>query len=265
MVSLRTFVAPLLGLALCACGPAKTPSDPSSGGESTAGTSSSAEAASGEATKPSEAGGGEASGGEASGDEGTKTDAPKTDAPKAEEKESEATVLARDFLKSGGRRIGYSATKKMFAYPMEQRNERGFGLDVGFVGEDGAPRDRMRICQLGECEEHLDEKVKELMPKLTSRLESEGYIAIRGIGWPQGRDDLEVSTLSAKLKYTKGKFEMLREGKPAAAIRQVGNKRLPDTLFAIFIVPDSKFLGMLAPPGPEGKGLIQEFYLFKLP
>ena len=58
----------------------------------------------------------------------------------------------------------------------------------------------------------------------------------------------------------------LREGKPAAQIRQIGGKRLSaDTLFAIHVVPDSKFLGVLAPPGADAKGLLQEFYLVKLP
>lgn len=265
MLSLRTLIAPLILALLPACGPPKEATDPSAGAGDTSGASTEkkTDATPSDADKP--AAGGEGAEG-ATGD--AKTDAPKpgADKPAEEAKESESMVLARDFLKSGGRRIGYSATKKMFAFPMEQRTERGFGLDIQFVGEDGQPRDRTRVCQIGECEEHLDEIVKELLPKLAGRLESEGYIAIRGIGWPQERDELEVSTLSMKLKYTKGRFDSIKDGKTAGQLRQVGGKKLSaESPFAIFIVPDSKFLGVLAPPSGDAKGLVQDFFLFKLP
>jgi hypothetical protein len=174
--------------------------------------------------------------------------------------------LARDFLKTGGRRVGYSATKKAFAYPVEHRAERGFGLDVQFAGDDGRPRDMMRICQIGECEEHLDEIMKEMLPKLASRLEQDGYVSIRGIGWPQGRDELEVNSLTMKLKYTKGKLESLREGKPAARLTLLGGKRLDaPTLMAVFIIPDTQLLGAFAAPSGDAKGMVQDFYVFKLP
>jgi hypothetical protein len=69
-----------------------------------------------------------------------------------------------------------------------------------------------------------------------------------------------------KLKYTKGKIEALREGKPAARLTQAGTKRLDaPTLFAVFVVPDAKLLGVFAPPSGDAKGQVQEFYLFKLP
>jgi hypothetical protein len=69
-----------------------------------------------------------------------------------------------------------------------------------------------------------------------------------------------------KLKYTKGKLEGVREGKPAVALKQAGGKRIEaTTLLAIFIVPGGKLLGVLAPPGADAKGLVQEFYVFKLP
>jgi hypothetical protein len=248
---------------LPACGPPKEAADPTSGSSSATSTAGEGEgeAKSGEAkggeeaAKPSEAAGGEAA----------KPQEAKP-APAAQAEPSEAEVLARDFLKSGGRRIGYSESKKGFAYPLEQRSETGMGLDVQFAAEDGTPRDRVRVCQIGECEENLNDIVKELMPKLSARLQSEGYTAIRGIGWPQGRDELEVSTLSMKLKYTKGKLEALREGKPAVALKQAGGKRIDaTTLLAIFIVPGGKLLGVLAPPGADAKGLVQEFYVFKLP
>lgn len=260
MLSLRTLVASIVLAMLPGCGPPKDASDPTKESGDTGGAASS----SSPSPKPDDAAAKPVESGEAAAGEAPKSGGEKP-AP-AEVKESDAMVLARDFLKSGGRRIGYSATKKMFAFPMEQRSERGFGLDVSFVGEDGAEKSRTRVCQMGECEEHLDEIVKDLLPKLAERLEGEGYVAIRGIGWPQGRDDLEVSTLSMKLKYSKGRFEALREGKPAAAIRQAGGKKLStDTLFAIFVVPDSKLLGVLAPPSGDARGLVQEFFVFKLP
>jgi hypothetical protein len=186
--------------------------------------------------------------------------------PAEEGSTSDAATLARDFLKTGGRRIGYSASKKGFAYPVEQRQEKGFGLDIQFMGEDGKPRDAMRVCQIGECEEHLDEISKELLPKLAKRLEDDGYVAIRGIGWPQGRDELEVSLLGMKLKYTKGKLEALREGKPAARLNVAGGKRLDSPgLLAVFVVPDSKVLAAFGTPADTKGGLVQDFYVFKLP
>src|SRR4029078_202910 len=100
---------------------------------------------------------------------------------------SESEDLARDILKGGGRRIGHSATKKAFAYPAETRRGDSFTLDVRFLGEDGNPKDAMRVCQLGECAEHLDEILsKGFLTKLATRLESEGYVAIRGIRWARG-------------------------------------------------------------------------------
>lgn len=178
----------------------------------------------------------------------------------------ESEILARDFLKSGGRRIGYSATKKGFAYPLERRQDNGFSLDIQFTGEDGHPRDVMRVCQFGECEERLDEIIKELLPKLAARLEADSYVAVRGIGWPSGRDELEVSSLGMKLRYRKGRLEALREGKPPAFLAGVSTKKLDaPALQAIFLIPDSKLLGVSAAPGGDAKGLVQDFYVFKLP
>lgn len=254
------YIAPVLIAFGAGCGPsseAKPPPQPDS--ESGSQESSIPVKSSG---GTQEAGGGEAGEAKPSGGEDTK---PSGDA-KPEAEASEAATLARDFLKTGGRRIGYSASKKAFAYPMERRSETGFGLDIQFMGADGQAKDAMRICQIGECEEHLDELAKELMPKLTARLEQDEYVSIRGIGWPQGRDELEVNSLTMKLKYTKGKIEALREGKPAARLQQAGSKRLDaQTLFAVFVVPDSKLLGVLAPPSGDAKGLVQDFYIFKLP
>ena len=163
-------VAPVLIVFAAGCGPsseAKPPPQPEGESGSTSSTS--------EASGDGSAGGGDAKpagGGDAkpAGGGGAKADAP------AEAPASEAAALARDFLKTGGRRIGYSASKKAFAYPVERRTETGFGLDIQFMGADGQPKDSMRVCQIGECEEHLDELAKELLPKLTSRLEHRNHL-----------------------------------------------------------------------------------------
>src|SRR5262245_50753965 len=67
---------------------------------------------------------------------------------------SESESLARDIVKSGGRRIGYSATKKSWVHPQSRRTGESTSLDVVFTDEEGRPKDVMRICQAGECDEH---------------------------------------------------------------------------------------------------------------
>ena len=77
----------------------------------------------------------------------------------------------------------------------------GFSLDIQFTGEDGSPRDTLRVCQPGECEDRLDELLKSFLPTLTERLERDGFTPLRAIGWQGGSNELEVSTLSAKLHF----------------------------------------------------------------
>jgi hypothetical protein len=180
------------------------------------------------------------------------------DAPSSAGPASETEVLARDFLKSGGRRIGYSATKKGFAYPQEQRRPDGFRLDILFTDEDGRKRDVMEVCDFVVCAEGLDEIAKTLVPKLAGKLESDGYVAIRGIGWPSNRDELEVGSLGMKLKLSGGRLEGLREGKPPATLG-----RVPQELLAIFVVPDAKRLAIFTKP--SSGGMVQEFHVLKLP
>jgi hypothetical protein len=165
---------------------------------------------------------------EGGGDTTEKTDGSAQTPAEAKPKEpaktaSETETLARDIVKTSGRRIGFSAAKKMFAVPNEKRTETNFGLDVFFYGDDGANRDPMRICQPGECEEHLSEKLDELLPKLVQKLDEGGYVNVRGIGWPDGRDELEVSSLGMKLKFRSGRLEGLREGKPPVVFQVAGH------------------------------------------
>jgi hypothetical protein len=178
---------------------------------------------------------------------------------------SEAATLARELAKSGGRRIGYSASKKAFAHPVERHIQNGFSLDIQFTGEDGSPRDTMRICQPGECEDRLDEMLKAFLPKLTERLEHDGFTTMRAIGWPGGGDELEVSSLGAKLHYEKGRLTKVTTGKPGVALSKLGGPRFDSAPEAVFVVPGGKLLAVFAKPSGDAKGLVQELHVFKLP
>jgi hypothetical protein len=233
-----TLVFALVLAALPACGSTPAPATPDAVPEPSA------------AEEPAAAEGAPA--GDAAEPAGQAAAAPEGAAP------SEAEDLARDFVKKGGRRIGYSASKKSFAYPLEQRRADGFRLDVIFTDEEGRKKDVLQICDFVECAEKLDELAKALIPKLASRLEGDGYVAIRGIGWPSGRDELEVGTLGMKLRYSNGRLEALREGKPAVTLGQVKSQEL----LAVFVIPDVKRLGVFA---KSGGSAVQDFHVVKLP
>lgn len=177
---------------------------------------------------------------------------------------SETETLAKEIVKGGGRRIGFSAAKKMFAVPNEKRTETNFGLDVFFYGEDGANRDPIRVCQMGECEEHLSEKLDEVLPKIVQKLDEGGYVSVRGIGWPDGRDELEVSSLGMKLKFKSGRLEGLREGKPAVTFQVAGGRLDVAEIKAIYLPTDSKIMGLFGKPA-KSTGSVQQFYVLKIP
>lgn len=184
------------------------------------------------------------------------------ESPKPAQAESPAETLARDVIKSGGRRIGWSASKKRFVVPIEMRNDGGRGLDVRFYDDDGTQRENQRVCQPGECEERLNEIAKELIPKLAARFESEGYEAVSSIGWPSGRDEIDVGSLELKLRYAKGKLSAVREKKPPVALRVGGGKGpKAEALSALYPVPAAKLVGAFAPADKN----VQEFFVFKLP
>ena len=184
--------------------------------------------------------------------------APVADAPPAAD-EKDAMTLARDLLKSGGRRIGWSSAKKGFVIPQMRRNGQTASLDIVFTDDGGHQRDILRICQPGECEEQLTAKSKEALPKLVERLDSEGYVSVRAIGWPSDRDELDVSSLHMKLKLSHGKLEGVREGKPAAKIGVVK----PSKLLAIYPVLDAKKMGVFS--SEEGEDQNQTFSVLPLP
>jgi len=242
---------------LSGCGPSKEPETPA-GGEQ---TETATQTGGSEAEKPTDMGAGEPAkpeGGEA--EKPAEAAATKEPAKPA----SEVDTLARDLVKSGGRRIGWSASKKMFAVPNEKRTGESFSIEILFYGEDGQSRDPMRICQPGECEERLDEILKELLPKLSAKLEEGGYVTLRSIGWPEGRDELEVSSLGMKLRFDKGRVEGVKEGKPKVQLAVAGGRMDAASLKAIFLPPDSKLVGVFATPTKQ-TGIVQTFHVLKLP
>lgn len=224
--------------------------DDSSAGKSEGSGDSEAKAEGGGEGDAKASGGGETSG-----------DAKPKEPAKAE---SETEALAKEIVKGGGRRIGFSASKKMFAVPNEKRNETNFGLDVFFYGEDGANRDPIRVCQQGECEEHLNEKLPEVLPKIVQKLDEGAYVSVRGIGWPDGRDELEVSSLGMKLKFKSGRLEGLREGKPPVVFQVQGGRLDIAEIKAIYIPTDSKLMGLFGKPS-RPTGSVQSFYVLKIP
>lgn len=196
----------------------------------------------------------------ASSSDAAPTASPGATGPAASSSPSE--VLARDLIKAGGRRIGYSASKKRFLVPIEIRSEGGRGLDLRLFDSEGQPREIERVCQPGECEEHLDEIAKDLIPKLAARLEKEGYETVYSVGWPSGRDEIDVASLNARLRYEKGRLLTVREKKPAVSLRALGGRAPKATsLSAVFPVPTEKLLGAFVAEGAA----IQEFFVFKLP
>ncbi len=178
---------------------------------------------------------------------------------------SDSDTLARDLLKSGGRRIGYSESKG-FVYPIEKRTPASFGLNLYFLSLDGQKKEPLQICQIGECEEKLDEAIKVELPKLAARISGDGYSAIRGVGWPPGSDELELAGVGLKLKYGKGNLSAIRKGKPNATLSQVGGKRIDaPAIQAVFIVPGGKLLGVYSAPKGDPSGPAEDFYVFKMP
>jgi hypothetical protein len=180
---------------------------------------------------------------------GSKPEAAKA-APEAEASPVEA--LARDLVKAGGRRIGWSASKKRFVVPVDFRTDGGRGLDLRFYDDDGAQREILRVCQPGECEERLDEMIKELLPKLSARLDKEGFESVASVGWPSGRDEIDVGTLQAKLRQERGRISLVRE-KKATPLRGHAPK---GEISAVYPVPSAKLLGVVAE---------REFVVLKLP
>jgi hypothetical protein len=163
-------------------------------------------------------------------------------------------TLARDLLKSGGRRIAWSASKKRFVVPVEQRADGGRGLNLHFYDDEGNQREILKVCQPGECEDRLDELVKDLLPKLAARLSSEGFEAVSSVGWPSGQDEIEVGTLNAKLRQDKGGRISIVRDKKATPLRAMGG-RTKGEISAVYPVSSAKLMGVLA----------GEFSVVKLP
>jgi hypothetical protein len=216
-----------LALALAACGPAAPANAPEPGKDSEPAASAAADA---------------------------KSAAPEAAKPDTAKEDSPAEALARDLLKAGGRRIAWSASKKRFIVPTDARAEGGRGLDLRFYDDEGQQRDIQRVCQPGECEERLDEIVKQMIPTLAARLDKEGFEAISSVGWPSGRDEIEVGTLNAKLKNDRGKLAIVRE-KKTTALKASGGHAPKGEVSVVYPIPSAKLLGVVA----------GDFFVFKLP
>jgi hypothetical protein len=183
-----------------------------------------------------------------------KSAAPEAAKPEAAKEDSPSETLARDLLKAGGRRIAWSASKKRFIVPTDARVENGRGLDLRFYDDEGQQRDIQRVCQPGECEERLDEIVKQMIPTLAARLDREGFEGISSVGWPQGRDEIELGTLNAKLRNERGKLALVRE-KKTTPLKALGGHAPKGDISVVYPVPAAKLLGVVA----------GEFFVFKLP
>jgi hypothetical protein len=171
----------------------------------------------------------------------------------AAEASSPADSLARDLVKAGGRRIAFSASKKRFLVPVDQRAGDGRGLNLYLYDDEGGQREIVKVCQPGECEEHLDEIVKDLLPKLSARLQSEGFEAVSAVGWPEGRDEIDVATLQVRLKQDRGRLSLV-SGKKSTPLRTLGHAPA-GTISAVYPIPSAKLLAVQA----------GGFFLFKLP
>ncbi len=218
----------LLAASISACGPARPPESPEAAKEAPSADPAASASAAPDTAKP-----------------------PPAEAPAAEASPSEA--LARELLKAGGRRIGWSSSKKRFVLPVDFRADGGRGLDLRFYDDQGAQREILRVCQPGECEERLDEIVKEMLPKLAGRLDKEGFEAVTSIGWPSGSDGIQVSALEAKLRWAGGKLTLV--GKKTTPLRPLGGRGPKGDLEAVYAVPSAKLLAVLA----------GELFVFKLP
>lgn len=171
----------------------------------------------------------------------------------AAEASSPADSLARDLVKAGGRRIAFSASKKRFLVPVDQRAGDVRGLNLILYDDEGGQREVVKVCQPGECEEHLDEIAKDLLPKLSARLSSEGFEAVSAVGWPSGQDEMEVATLQLRLRQDRGRLSVVH-GKKSTPLRTVGHAPAGE-ITAVYPIPSAKLLAVQA----------GGFFLFKLP
>ncbi len=171
---------------------------------------------------------------------------------------SPAESLAHDLFKAGGRRIGWSASKKRFIVPVEVRTSTGRSLDLRVYDDEAQQREIQQVCQLGECEDRLDELAREKLPKLLAFLDQNGFEAVGAIGWPSGRDEIDVGTLGGKLRYEKGRLSLAVDKKVVPLHPQGGRAPRAATISAVYPVPAAKLLGAVF----EGD---KEFYVFKLP
>jgi hypothetical protein len=189
---------------------------------------------------------------------GDLADAPADDPAAGGQAETAEQELARYLIKRPGRRVGYSSQKKSFAITRERVSADGFTVDVAFTDKNGKETDVVRICDPSECDEMLNELAKQKIPALADRFARDGYVAVRAVGWPSGRGELEVGSIDAKLVLEGRRLNALREGKPAANLGTLPASA--PALLAIFAIPDDGLLGLYAAADENGANM--EFLVF---
>lgn len=235
--------ATLLAVGLVACGASKSPSD-EAGPDDAPPPSRSAEVAPDGAAGDS----GAAAGGDATAKPETKPDSGGERPPMEQ--------LARDMIKTG-RKIGWSASKRVFAYGMPWSAGPGRGMRVDFQAEDGKIETH-EVCKPGECEQSMDDDMARELPAIAAKLGAGDFQPVWGNGWAPDQPELELRSAGLKLAFDKGRLSLV-DGKSKKALGSAPGKSAP---LAVFVVKDAKVL--IVDFSPDG-GASHEFKLFKLP
>lgn len=164
--------------------------------------------------------------------------------------------LARDMIKTG-RKIGWSSSKRAFAYGMPWTAGPGRGFRIEFQTEDGKI-EMHEVCKPGECEQTLDEDMAREIPNIAAKLGAGDYQAVWGNGWAPGQPELELTSAGLKLSFDKGRLSLV-DGKNKKPLGSAPGKSAP---VAVFVVKDAKVL--VVDFSPDG-GPTHEFRSFKLP
>lgn len=173
--------------------------------------------------------------------------------------------LVRDIVKTG-RKIGFSATKRAVFHAVRwDQPGSGFGLRVSFQAEDGKELKSFVVCQPGECEEHLDDKLKTEIPKIAAYADEGGYEGVSGNGWAGGQSELELKSAGLKLSFVKGKLELVLE-KGRKTLGTVPSKKGAELEpEAVYLLRDTKLVAVMFRRGGGTASAPRELMIFKLP
>lgn len=173
--------------------------------------------------------------------------------------------LVRDIVKTG-RKIGFSATKKAVFHAVRwDQPGSGFGLRVQFQADDGKELKSFVICQPGECEEHLDDKLKTEIPKIAAYADEGGYEGVSGNGWAGGQTELELKSAGLKFSFVKGKLELVLEKGRKTLGTMASKKGAELEPEAIYLLRDTKLVAVMFRRGGSTASAPRELAIFKLP